>query len=136
MSSHKLFQELKRLLSTFTHIKVDIQMLGNDEILVEIDYRDPQAVQQVHTAITEFVSKDNNVDPLAIPGGNVVTDLLDDDIMWFGKHQGVRLVDIPADYFHWLYQQPNYGPKADNPLARYIRRNIAAFKMEYPDLIW
>lgn len=61
--------------------------------------------------------------------------LSDDSLMPFGKHRGLRLSDVPADYFHWLWQS---GKKHDKvcPMAAYIRRNIAVFEIENPDLIW
>jgi uncharacterized protein (DUF3820 family) len=31
--------------------------------------------------------------------------LTDDSPMPFGKHKGELLVDIPADYFHWLWTE-------------------------------
>lgn len=61
--------------------------------------------------------------------------LADTDPMPFGKHRGELMQDVPAHYLHYLWST---GMKADNtnPVAVYIRTNIAALKKEYPDGIW
>lgn len=50
----------------------------------------------------------------------------DSDKIWFGKHQGKRLIDIPADYLIWIYEQG----KCSGPLRKYIENNMDALKKE------
>ncbi len=61
-------------------------------------------------------------------------DLLDTDLMPFGKHKGIPMQDVPADYLHYLWQ--NGLSKDKKPVAIYIRRCLNALKQETPDLIW
>ena len=64
-----------------------------------------------------------------------MTALQDTDPMPFGKHKGVVLQDVPASYFHYVWQN---GMKEDrvSPVADYIRRNLSSLKLEHPDGIW
>ena len=63
-----------------------------------------------------------------------MNELTDDSLMPFGKFQGKPLRVIPAEYFHYLW---NNGMRNENtPMAEYIRSRIKAFKKENPDLIW
>ena len=62
--------------------------------------------------------------------------LKDTDKMPFGKHKGVLMMqDVPASYLHWLWTT---GKEHDEqcPVAEYIRRNLTALQLEYPDGIW
>lgn len=60
--------------------------------------------------------------------------LSDTDLMPFGKHKGIPMQDVPAQYLHYLWQN---GLKTENkPVANYIRANISALEKENPDLIW
>lgn len=60
--------------------------------------------------------------------------LNDTDLMPFGKHKGLPLKEVPAEYFHYLW---NNGLKTENkPVANYIRSVLPALKKEDPDLIW
>ena len=61
--------------------------------------------------------------------------LNDDSPMPFGAHKGVRMMDVPAQYLHWLWTT---GKEHDKqcPVADYIRRNLGALKQEYEDGIW
>lgn len=60
--------------------------------------------------------------------------LQDDSFMPFGKHKGVRMMDVPASYFHYLWHN---GMKAESTsVADYIRRNVDVLKEEDEDLIW
>lgn len=62
-------------------------------------------------------------------------ELQDADLMPFGKHRGVAMQDVPASYLHWLWTN---GKNVDKqcPVADYIRRNMNALRIEYPDGIW
>lgn len=62
--------------------------------------------------------------------------LTDTDPMPWGKYRGLEMQEVPAGYFHWLWF--SYGLRNDpaDPVADYVRRNIPAFQMEHPDLIW
>ncbi len=57
----------------------------------------------------------------------------DDDKMPFGKHKNELLSDVPATYFHWLWQQ---RPLSNQRLENYIFNSIPALKKDYPDGIW
>jgi uncharacterized protein (DUF3820 family) len=59
----------------------------------------------------------------------------DIDLMPFGKYKDVPMQDVPASYFHYLWQN---GMKDDkrSPVADYIRKNLNALKTENPDLLW
>ena len=46
--------------------------------------------------------------------------LTDQSIMWFGKHKGKMLSQIPNDYFSWLYDAPG---RLDPRLKEYIKNN-------------
>lgn len=62
-------------------------------------------------------------------------ELKDTDKMPFGKHKGIYMQDVPANYLHWLWingMSNNYN----EPVADYIRRNLDALKIEYSDGIW
>jgi uncharacterized protein (DUF3820 family) len=55
--------------------------------------------------------------------------------MPFGKHKGVPMQDVPASYLFWLWSN---GKEHDKlcPVAEYIRSNLDALEMEYPDGVW
>lgn len=60
---------------------------------------------------------------------------LDDlDPMPFGKYRGTPMQDVPARYLHWLWTEGAKNEKSQ--VADYIRRNLNALKMDYPDGIW
>jgi len=61
--------------------------------------------------------------------------LTDLDPMPFGKYAGKPLQDVPAEYFHWLWQQ-GLKRRRDSLVADYIKENLEALKKEYPDGIW
>lgn len=64
-------------------------------------------------------------------------DLHDTDPMPFGKYQGVRMQDVPASYFHYLWvKEKKDAPRRTDPVARYIERNLHALRLEHPDGIW
>ena len=43
--------------------------------------------------------------------------------MWFGKHKGKPLKEVPNDYLLWLLSQP----ELDNPSVRKSRREITQY---------
>lgn len=61
--------------------------------------------------------------------------LHDTDPMPFGKHQGVKMQDVPASYLHYLWQNGLKNDKTSD-VADYIRRSLGALKQEYPDGLW
>ena len=61
--------------------------------------------------------------------------LADLDKMPFGKHAGIYMQDVPAQYFHYLWTNGMRDDRA-SPVADYIRRNLMALKKEYPNGIW
>ena len=63
--------------------------------------------------------------------------LQDDDPMPFGRHEGERMEDVPADYLHHLWTEYDFRNKVKtSPVAEYIDRNFNALKMEHDDGIW
>lgn len=60
--------------------------------------------------------------------------LTDTDPMPFGKYKGTPLQDVPASYFHWLWQEIQHDRSSN--VSDYIRRNLHALKIEYPDGLW
>jgi hypothetical protein len=65
---------------------------------------------------------------------NIMDTLQDNSPMPFGKHKGEPMRDVPASYLFYLWS--NGMDKEDKPVANYIRENLDAFKMEYPDGEW
>lgn len=61
--------------------------------------------------------------------------LTDTDPMPFGKHKGIPMQDVPANYLHYLWANGLKEDKQSN-VADYIRRNIGALKQEHKDGIW
>ena len=61
--------------------------------------------------------------------------LTDESKMPFGKFKGAPMVNVPADYLHWLWHN---GKSADMqcPVADYIRRNKSGLELDNKDLIW
>lgn len=52
--------------------------------------------------------------------------LQDTDKMPYGKFQGVRMADVPADYLLWLYEQ-NMNP---SDVRDYIEDNLQVLNKE------
>lgn len=58
----------------------------------------------------------------------------DEDLMNFGKYINLRMMDVPAAYFHWIYTE---GVRLhDTKLHNYIENSLVCLKDEYPDGIW
>ena len=55
--------------------------------------------------------------------------------MPFGKYRGFQMSQVPAAYFHWLW---NAGKKNDVacPVHEYIKSNMFALQQEHSDGIW
>lgn len=64
--------------------------------------------------------------------------LKDTSKMPWGIHAaaGLRMQDVPASYFHWLWTKKGFKDNKVDPVAIYIREKLNALKMEYPDGIW
>jgi len=56
--------------------------------------------------------------------------------MPWGKHKGECMQDVPASYFHYLWQNGMKHEATTNPVAAYIYANLDALKKEHPDGIW
>lgn len=65
-----------------------------------------------------------------------VDPLTDDDLMPFGKYKGVRMSDVPARYFHYLWNNGLKQQVATNKVAAYISANMSALQLEHKDGIW
>ena len=50
----------------------------------------------------------------------------DTDLMPFGKHKGIRMIDVPADYLLWVYDQE----WCKGEVKKYIEENIDALRKE------
>ena len=49
--------------------------------------------------------------------------------MPFGKHKGMKLIDVPASYLEWLYYNVDLRTK-DYKLFRYIEDNWEEIQLE------
>jgi len=60
----------------------------------------------------------------------------DDSIMYFGKHEGVKLKNIPDRYFMYLYHKANIRENSkDLALTMYIENHFDVWKRKrYKDL--
>lgn len=63
------------------------------------------------------------------------TSLTDLSPMPFGKHKGMPMQDVPAEYLHWWWCNGGQHDKS-NPLHGYIVKSMSALESENPDLIW
>lgn len=60
-----------------------------------------------------------------------VENYTDETLMPFGKHMGIKLANVPAEYLMWLYDSSEQGKRlSDSKLAKYILENIEALRME------
>jgi hypothetical protein len=80
----------------------------------------------------------------------MITELTDLTPMAFGKYTGTPMQDVPASYLHYLWTKYVNKIKTDVPedvklkpheynsllLAKYIKKNLDALKLEDEDLIW
>lgn len=55
----------------------------------------------------------------------------DETQIWFGKHSGIPLGDVPAQYLLWLGDQRNL----DSGLREYIERNRRCLEQEVTDSV-
>jgi hypothetical protein len=62
--------------------------------------------------------------------------LKDSDPMPFGKFKGQPMEDVPTRYLFWLWTPGGLEQDKYNPVAGYIRANIAALELERKDGIW
>jgi len=52
--------------------------------------------------------------------------LTDNDEMPWGKHQGISMANVPADYLLWLYKEN----KCSDNVREYIKENLDVLKEE------
>ena len=51
--------------------------------------------------------------------------------IFFGKHKGTKLANVPANYLLWLFDTSEQGTRMfDQKLAAYIKANLQCLKME------
>jgi uncharacterized protein (DUF3820 family) len=50
----------------------------------------------------------------------------DETIMFYGKHKGRKLKDVPPEYFVWLYE----NTKVSGSLRTYIQSNLNSYKQK------
>ena len=58
-----------------------------------------------------------------------------EELMPYGKYQGTRMDDVPADYYFYLWKNGKRHDHID-PVGDYIRENLDALQLDYPDGIW
>lgn len=61
--------------------------------------------------------------------------LNDESPMPFGKHRGIKMANVPAEYLLWLYDQiKNYAPNkmalSQKDVKEYVEDNIDVLKQE------
>lgn len=61
--------------------------------------------------------------------------LNDESPMPFGKHKGVKMANVPADYLLWVYEQikryaPNKMTLAQKDIKTYVEDNLEVLKSE------
>ena len=52
--------------------------------------------------------------------------ITDESIITFGKHEGKRLIDVPADYLIWIYE----NNKCPGYFRKYIEENMDVLKSQ------
>lgn len=62
--------------------------------------------------------------------------LEDTDKMPFGKHKGLPMQDVPANYLHYLWTNGMKEQVKTNDVADYISRNLKALAKEYTNGLW
>ena len=62
--------------------------------------------------------------------------MTDKCLMPWGMHKGVKMQDVPAKYFHWLWTEEKKYQVKSCLVAEYISRNLEALQKENEDLIW
>jgi uncharacterized protein (DUF3820 family) len=86
--------------------------------------RTPENLEQFTFKQLEGSSKDAYKQP------NKLADAMtDEDVMTFGKHKGMKLLDVPDSYLLWLYETD--WCKTSNPrLYAYIYNCLGALDVE------
>jgi uncharacterized protein (DUF3820 family) len=55
----------------------------------------------------------------------------DNTPIFFGKHKGTKLGNVPSEYLLWLYDTSEQGKRMfDQKLAVYIKDNLQAIKIQ------
>lgn len=74
---------------------------------------------------TKFPKKKTAPEPKKDPGqgGEVMND---ESLMRFGAHKGKRLIDVPADYLIFMYE----NKRTIGALTDYIKDNLDVLKLE------
>lgn len=61
--------------------------------------------------------------------------LTDDQLMPFGKHKGISMKEVPASYYHLLWNSFTKNDR-DGSVGHYIQKSLPVLKKNNPDLIW
>lgn len=56
--------------------------------------------------------------------------LQDDDLMPNGKYKGIKMIDIPADYLIWCYE----NNRCTKEVKEYIENNLDILKTEAKEI--
>lgn len=54
----------------------------------------------------------------------------DNSLMPWGKHKGKKLIDVPASYLLWLYENKLNFLKNEKDLELYIEDNMQVLELE------
>lgn len=58
----------------------------------------------------------------------------DEDLMPFGKHKGIAMANVPANYLFWMHENASIGVRKGFPqVFAYIQDNLQAIKQEMDD---
>jgi len=54
--------------------------------------------------------------------------------MPFGKHKGIKMIDVPAQYLLWLWDNGVYA-EPSKPIHQYIKEVFSVLEIECKDYI-
>ncbi len=57
-------------------------------------------------------------------------ELIDDSLMPYGQYQGRKMIDVPASYLIWLYDNGKCSPQ----VQKYVKDSYDALIQELQDL--
>lgn len=63
----------------------------------------------------------------------MIEKLTDNDPMPFGKYQGQKMANVPANYLLYLWEQNQFRYMNGKRVKDYIERNLEAIKKEQAD---
>jgi uncharacterized protein (DUF3820 family) len=109
-----------------------VHKLEDKDLEEAFDYWTLWATELTRQSLIDFVNKSGIIYAMtpekykAIIDGDVI-EITDSTPMPFGKHQGKRMIDVPAIYLIYIYDK---GWINHNGVKQYIIENMAALKLE------